>query len=71
MSVKQKPYRWHCYYCGKIMSFRKSRYEWTPFGGPFDTDPPSEEQCHVQCFERDGRMPHQWIGPTLHAACAT
>jgi hypothetical protein len=60
-----KPYRWHCYYCGRIMAFRQPHYVWTPFGGVYDTDPPADEQAHVECFEKAKPMPRQWIGPTL------
>lgn len=63
----EKPYRWHCYFCGQIMSFKHGYYEWTPFGGAEDVDPPTERQAHVECFDK-GRIGKQWIGPTLHAA---
>jgi len=60
------PYRWRCDVCGRFIGFRAAHYEWTPFGGYLDTDPPDEERAHPGCFERYGKMPRQWIGPVFH-----
>ncbi len=68
--MTDKPYRWRCDYCGKFIGFREPHFVWTPFGGVYDIDPPDDERAHVECFERDGKMPHQWIGPALVSAAA-
>lgn len=68
--MREKPFRWRCYWCGKFIAFTAARYEWTPFGGALDVDPPGEEQAHVDCFKANLPIPRQWIGPTLHEAVA-
>lgn len=47
-----KNFKLKCDICGRLMSFRKSYYTWTPYGSSNDIDPPEEEHAHKNCYEK-------------------